>query len=203
MRALILCRSSQNVCRYYLLEPQRPLLSITKLANFRPSGRTHLHTVFPPATMKGPFLGMTGTKLPTRRSSARLSKRAKVDANGAVPAGVSPAAVAPNAPSPTVASPPKARVPSAPRAPRAQGPKKEEAEELELLPRDEITRCTTLPQPHLSFSLQEAKEHLCRMDVRFGPLFDQIELGMYKEMLDGEVKELNLFRCVLPGAMSR
>lgn len=152
--------------------------------------------------MKGPFLGMTGTKLPHRRSSARLSKRAKVDTNGTATAAVPVAAVAPKAPSPPVASPPKARVPSAPKAARAQAPKQEEAEQLELLSRDEITRCTTLPQPHLSFSLQEAKEHLCRMDVRFGPLFDQIELGMYKEMLDGEVKELNLFRCVLPGAVS-
>ena len=63
-----------------------------------------------------------------------------------------------------------------------------------LLPAEEVAQCTTLVQPKLPFSLAEAQEHLCRVDPRFHTLFAQMDLKMYEELRDGQVKELNFFR---------
>ncbi|WFD33151.1 DNA-3-methyladenine glycosylase II [Malassezia sp. CBS 17886] len=65
-----------------------------------------------------------------------------------------------------------------------------------LLPAEEISKCTTLAQPVLPFSLADARAHLCRIDPRFQPLFEQLELRAYEEMIDGTVKEINLFRVI-------
>ena len=66
--------------------------------------------------------------------------------------------------------------------------------ELPLLPEDKVKLCTTLNQPKLSFSIQEARQHLCSIDSRFASLFAQLDLKVYDELRSGKVKELNLFR---------
>lgn len=66
--------------------------------------------------------------------------------------------------------------------------------ELPLLPEDKVKLCTTLNQPKLSFSIHEARQHLCSVDSRFASLFAQLDLKVYDELRSGKVKELNLFR---------
>lgn len=80
---------------------------------------------------------------------------------------------------------PKKRARTAPPPPAELPPLQSDAE---------IQLCTTLEQPTLSFSLEDAKAHLCRVDPRFVPLFAQMELRLYEELRDGTVKQLNLFR---------
>lgn len=63
-----------------------------------------------------------------------------------------------------------------------------------ILTEEEIVLRTTLTQPCLAFSLEDAREHLCRCDSRFIRMFMQMELKTYDELKDGQVKELNLFR---------
>lgn len=64
--------------------------------------------------------------------------------------------------------------------------------ELPLLSEDQVALCTTLAQPRLSFSLEDARDHLCKVDARFSSLFAQMDLKAYKDLESS--KELNLFR---------
>ncbi|WFD28429.1 DNA-3-methyladenine glycosylase II [Malassezia nana] len=79
--------------------------------------------------------------------------------------------------------------------PRKRGKVAVDATDLPpLLSADEVALCTTLAQPKLPFSLEEARAHLCHVDPRFETLFAQMDLKNYEELRDGQVKELNLFR---------
>ncbi|WFD43571.1 DNA-3-methyladenine glycosylase II [Malassezia psittaci] len=80
------------------------------------------------------------------------------------------------------------------KKPRTAKASKEEEIERPLLSMDQVSLCTTLQQPRLTFDLSEAQNHLCEVDPRFKPLFAQMDLKLYKEVQDGELKELNLFR---------
>ena len=62
--------------------------------------------------------------------------------------------------------------------------------ELPLLSEDQVALCTTLAQPRLSFSLEDARDHLCKVDARFSSLFAQMDLKAYKDLESS--KELNL-----------
>ncbi|PKI82855.1 DNA-3-methyladenine glycosylase II [Malassezia vespertilionis] len=135
---------------------------------------------------RGPFAG-----LPASKQSASL-RRSRRTAKHVLPLETCALQVVPppkeknkveSAAAPLVA--PKPRVPRKTTEPEVLPP---------LLPRDEIERCTTLQQPKLPFDLQEAKVFLCAQDPRFIPLFEQVELTMYDEMLNSRVKDLNLFQ---------
>ena len=54
--------------------------------------------------------------------------------------------------------------------------------ELPLLSEDQVALCTTLAQPRLSFSLEDARDHLCKVDARFSSLFAQMDLKAYKDL---------------------
>lgn len=69
-----------------------------------------------------------------------------------------------------------------------------EEEQLPLLSRDEVSKATTIDYPRLPFDLDEAVAHLRSVDSRFHPILDQIELKPYQELVDGRVRELDLFR---------
>lgn len=64
--------------------------------------------------------------------------------------------------------------------------------ERPLLSEDEVALCTTLAQPRLPFSLDDARDHLCNVDARFLSLFSQMDLKTYNDL--SNIKELNLFR---------
>lgn len=66
--------------------------------------------------------------------------------------------------------------------------------QLPLLTREEVVRGSVIAYPTLPFRLSDAVEHLRSVDVRFHSLLDRIELKPYKELEDGQVKELDLFR---------
>ena len=65
---------------------------------------------------------------------------------------------------------------------------------LPLLTREEVVRGSVIAYPTLPFRLSDAVQHLRSVDVRFHSLLDRIELKPYKELEDGQVKELDLFR---------
>lgn len=62
---------------------------------------------------------------------------------------------------------------------------------------------TTLPFPKLPFSLKEAREHLIKTDIRFKKCFDNVELKTYLELVDGEVKELNVFSSLVTSILGQ
>lgn len=64
--------------------------------------------------------------------------------------------------------------------------------ERPLLSEDQVALCTTLAQPRLAFSLDDARNHLCKADARFSSLFAQMDLKTYNDLQS--IKELNLFR---------
>ena len=134
--------------------------------------------------MRTTLLSMRGTKLPTR-TSARLAKGVKTEPDATVEPVVVPVSrpAAGDTPAPVAKKP-------------RRSPKKAPVDEdlPPLLSSEEARLCTTIAQPKLSFDLNAASEHLCAIDRRFRPLFEKIELKMYRELLDGQVKEVNLFR---------
>ena len=67
-------------------------------------------------------------------------------------------------------------------------------QELPFLSREEVIQATTIAYPKLPFNLPEAVQHLRSVDVRFHNLLDTIELTPYNELVQGQVKELDLFR---------
>lgn len=67
-------------------------------------------------------------------------------------------------------------------------------ESLPFLSREEVIKCTTIGYPQLPFRLSDAVHHLRSVDVRFHHLLDTIELTPYKELENGQVKELDMFR---------
>ncbi|PWN33758.1 DNA glycosylase [Meira miltonrushii] len=69
-----------------------------------------------------------------------------------------------------------------------------EEEQLPLLSRDEVSKATTIDYPRLPFDLDEAVSHLRSVDSRFDTMLEQIELKPYQELVDGRVRELDLFR---------
>lgn len=135
-----------------------------------------------------PLLSMTVTKPNTSvRRSQRLGHGAKAAALAAAPGA--PVPTPKPAPADDLAlEPPPKKARTTKRAPAAP------AEEPPLLTREESALCTTLQQPKLPFDLDMARAFLCDKDPRFEPLFQQLDLKMYNELRDGELKELNLFR---------
>lgn len=69
-----------------------------------------------------------------------------------------------------------------------------EEEELPLLSREDVRKATTIDYPRLPFDLSEAMTHLRTTDVRFNGMLDVVELKPYQELVDGRVRELDLFR---------
>jgi DNA-3-methyladenine glycosylase II len=89
--------------------------------------------------------------------------------------------------------------PSTSSAGKAKTVKKEsvaavEEESRPLLSREEVCRATTIDYPTLPFSLDEAIEHLRRHDVRFHSLLDKVELKPFMELVEGRVRDLDLFK---------
>lgn len=70
----------------------------------------------------------------------------------------------------------------------------EEEQLLPLLSRDQVSKATTIDYPRLPFDLDEAVSHLRSIDSRFDSILDQIELKPYQELVDGRVRELDLFK---------
>ncbi|WFD03587.1 DNA-3-methyladenine glycosylase II [Malassezia obtusa] len=139
---------------------------------------------------------MVGTKASTSvRRSQRLSHGAKAAALATAVPGVQPepAVEAPRAKRAKVAATaepgPTLVAPASPKNARGA-----EEDVPPLLSPEDAALCTTLRQPKLAFDLQEARAYLCAKDPRFVALFAQMDLKMYEELRDGELKELNLFR---------
>ncbi|UZJ57300.1 hypothetical protein CBS101457_006620 [Exobasidium rhododendri] len=74
---------------------------------------------------------------------------------------------------------------------------------LPFLSREEVIRATTIACPTLPFHLSDAVHHLRSVDVRFHHLLDTIELTPYKELENGEVKELDLFRTLASSVLGQ
>lgn len=76
-------------------------------------------------------------------------------------------------------------------------------EALPFLSREEVIKCTTIAYPQLPFRLSDAIHHLRSVDVRFHSLLDKIELTPYKELENGQVKELDMFRTLTTSVLGQ
>lgn len=93
-------------------------------------------------------------------------------------------------------------------APPVKKSKKEPAqavteEQRPFLTREEVIKCTTINYPKLPFHLPDAVQHLRNVDSRFHVLFDSIELTPYKEIVNGQVKELDVFRTLTSSVLGQ
>lgn len=81
----------------------------------------------------------------------------------------------------------------------------EDSEEVPLpfMTREEVLRATTIAYPKLPFQLSDAVQHLRAADVRFHHLLDTVELTPYKELENGQVKELDLFRTLTSSVLGQ
>lgn len=87
-------------------------------------------------------------------------------------------------------------LPAAPSRPLTSSPRKRKLDDIQslppLLPRDKVEQCTILPRTAAPFSLDKAREHLCTVDKRFIPLFDNTALKAYQD----NGLPLNLYRTI-------
>ncbi|WFD34706.1 DNA-3-methyladenine glycosylase II [Malassezia cuniculi] len=87
-------------------------------------------------------------------------------------------------------------MPAAPSRSPSASPKKRKLDDTPLPPllsRDEVELCTTLARTPIPFSLDEAQAHLCKVDVRFVPLFKRYPLRVYAN----SDTPLNLYRTII------